>query len=674
MLFVCLLFTACGIITTSDAFSGYANTGLWTVMLLFVVALGIEKTGCLTPITKLLTKTSTAGIKTSVNQVVTPSPLTYYTLGVPVGILSAFLNNTPIVAMLIPPILQFCRRQGFSPSKFMIPLSYFTILGGTITLIGTSTNLVAYSLANNSRPDVINPSTFGLFALAPVGIPVFLAGMLYVSIVGRTRLLPSRIRASVTVDESRDYVVIARVPFRETLQEDTGQGIELTEPKSSQVINQNVHALIRTGNFAKTDVAGLTIQSAGLRNLGSLFLFQIIRGEQIIPAPPPETVLIPGDKLFFAGKVNDVVEKLSPKGLLLESDEETQVDLRNLGDENVLYEAIVSPTNFQLLGKQVRDTEFRARYQSAILSVHRNGERLDEGIGEITLHAHDVLLVLGPNSFYSSHVSRHDDFSLVRPLQTVEPPFTLWKAFVALVALLVPIIISAVNLADFLMLLVFGASLLMVVRIISPEEARDCMSWEVFLAIGMSFGLGVAMTKSGAADLIASGLQGVSSSGGEAALMIVTYIITVIINALVTNNAACAIVWPIIDASLNLNPSYNVANWVTMLCFAGSADFSTPIGYQTNLMVYGPGGYRFLDYLQFGGPLQLLTGTVTIVLCLYKSYWWVAALILAVLNLVVIVLDLIRRYRANKEGQLVTPNDLTSSSFAPINVPGNVNV
>jgi di/tricarboxylate transporter len=172
MLFVCLVFTACGIITTADAFSGYANTGLWTVMILFIIALGIEKTGCLTPVTKLLTKASYAGTRSkNPNEVATPSHLTFYTLGLPVGILSAFLNNTPIVAMLIPPL--FSRRQGYSPSKFMIPLSYFTILGGTMTLIGTSTNLVAYSLANKSRPEIINPSTFGLFALAPVGIPVF---------------------------------------------------------------------------------------------------------------------------------------------------------------------------------------------------------------------------------------------------------------------------------------------------------------------------------------------------------------------------------------------------------------------------------------------------------------------------------------------------------------------
>jgi di/tricarboxylate transporter len=575
MLFVCLLFTACGVITTADAFSGYANTGLWTVMILFIVALGIEKTGCLTPVTKLLSKTSSVGTRSEdPNEVASPSHLTFYTLGLPVGILSAFLNNTPVVAMLIPPLLQFSRRQGYSPSKFMIPLSYFTILGGTMTLIGTSTNLVAYSLANKSRPEVINPSTFGLFALAPVGVPVFLAGLLYVSVFGRTRLLPSRIRASITVDESRDYVVIARVPLKSPTQEVAiEQGIEL---EAKTTINQHAQSLIRTGNFATPDVAGLTIQAAGLRNLGSLFLFQIIRGEQIIPAPPPETVLIPGDKLFFAGKVTDVVEKLSPKGLLLESDEETQVDLRNLGVENILYEAIVSPTNFNLLGKQVRETEFRARYQSAILSVHRDGQRLDQATGEIVLKAHDVLLVLGPNSFYSSHSFRHEDFSLVRPLQTVQPPFTLWKAIVALTALVVPIVISAINIADFLMLLVFGATILMVTRILTPEEARESMSWEVFLAIGMSFGLGVAMTKSGAADLIASGLQGVASSGGQAGLMIVTYIITVIINALVTNNAAVAVVWPIVDASLKLNPTFDVASWVIMLCMAGSADFSTP--------------------------------------------------------------------------------------------------
>ncbi|KAI9028023.1 citrate transporter-domain-containing protein [Hyaloraphidium curvatum] len=594
-----------GIITPADVLAGLANSGLATVMILFVIAFAIEKTGGLDVIVKILK----LGMKPEGGESLSSLILFYFKLGVPIGLLSAFLNNTPIVAMFIPVLADFAKVAGMSPSKLMIPLSYFTILGGTITKIGTSTNLVVYSLANRSMPEQINDDTFGLFALAIVGVPTFLAGVLYVTLLGPTKMLPKRIAPSITIESTREYIVTTVIP------------------KGHPLIGQTL---------------------VKLRHLKELFLVQIVRNYEdgspakILPAPPSTEILREGDTLYFAGSAEKFV-LLREHGLVVKEGAERDVDLNRLGEENVIYEAVISPhSSYISHSVSVKELEFRTKFGAAIIAVHRQGERINEPIGEIKLQAHDIVLLIGGHEFEEKHFHDHNNFSVVRRLNQVPPRRKLWQAVIAALALLVPIILSNLDIPvvgnqgtlDFNTCLWLGACVVLIAGCITPREARQSLSWEVYILIAMSFALGTAMQKSGAAQWIANGLTSITRN--SAGLLVATYFVTVVLNSILTNNAAVAVVWPIIDSAIRTT-GYDPIPFVLALCMAGSADFATPIGYQTNLMVWSPGGYRFYDYIVFGGPLQLLVAAVTIPICIWTTSWIIWTAVLGVLNVVLFV-------------------------------------
>ncbi|KAI9028024.1 hypothetical protein DFJ74DRAFT_515978 [Hyaloraphidium curvatum] len=595
-----------GIITPADVLAGFSNNGLATVMILFVLAFAIEKTGALDVVVKVLKLGQKTGAGASEFQSLV---FLFFKLGVPIGILSAFLNNTPIVAMFIPVMADFAKSSGISPSKLMIPLSYFTILGGTITKIGTSTNLVAYSLANRSFPTLVNDDTFGLFRLAVVGLPTFLGGLLYMSLLGPTKMLPNRIAPSIAVESTREYIVTTVIP------------------KGHPLIGQTL---------------------SKLRHLKDLFLVQIVRNYEdgspakILPAPPSTEILREGDTLYFAGAAEKFI-LLREHGLVVKEGAERDVDLNRLGEENVLFEAVISPHSAYISHSvSVKELEFRTKFGAAIIAVHRQGERINEPIGEIKLQAHDIVLLIGSHEFEEKHFHDHQNFSVVRRLNQVPPRRRLWKAIVSALSLFVPIILSNFDIPvvgnsrnmDFVSWLWLGACVVLITRCITPREARGSLSWEVYLLVAMSFALGTAMEKSGAAKWIAGGLTNVASS--QASLLVVTYFVCVLLNAILTNNAAVAVVWPIVDAALKTT-GYNPIPFVLALCMAGSADFATPIGYQTNLMVWAPGGYRFYDYTVIGGPLQLLVAAITIPICIWENTWIIWTVVFAVADLILLV-------------------------------------
>ncbi|KAI9002309.1 citrate transporter-domain-containing protein [Gaertneriomyces semiglobifer] len=615
MLGTVFTFVVLGIIDVKSATEGFANEGMLTVMVLFATSAAVASTGCLEPVRWLLTY-SPKGQKPSTS-------LVLYKLFIPIGALSAFLNNTPIVAMFIPVLQETAAKLKISPSKLMLPLSYAAIFGGTCTLIGTSTNLVAFSLAKKMRPDEINNETFGLFALGVVGMPAFLAGALYVAHVGPTRLLPNRIAVNDTILNPREFLFLAKVG---------------------------------------SSIAGKTIAAAKLRKLRDIFLVQIDRDGHVIPAPAPDTILGEGDILYFGGRVDAMDILRNIKGITIIPDEEQEIDLRRIKHENTIFEVIIANKS-PLVGEKVADLKFRTKYNAAIIAVHRDGERLHQALGQTILEAGDVLLLIAPDTFLTSNLPDHKTFSMIRQMKKIPPPRSYITAGLTASFLISAIVVSTVANISLLVCAIVATAAMLLIKAVTPEEARNSLSWEVLIVVAASFGLGNAMSKSGAANMIADGLIAASKPTGDIGLMICVYVLTVILNAILTNNAAVAVVFPIIDAACT-KQGLEFYPYLLILMMAGSADFATPIGYQCNLMVYAPGGYKFMDYFRFGLPLQVITGIVTIGVSASRRYWWLWTLILAIavaigiassLGMSLLTSVLRRRSRADSEETLPPP-------------------
>jgi di/tricarboxylate transporter len=548
---VCILVLV-GVIGPADALAGMSNEGMITVAVLFVVGAGVQQTGGVDWIAKRLfgrPKTALAAI----------SRLVFPTM-----FFSAFMNNTPLVAMLIPAVSDLSRRERIPASKLMIPLSYAAILGGTCTLIGTSTNLVVQGLWIKS-----NHEPLGMFDITWIGLPAALIGGLYV-IFAAYYLLPDRRPAISTQDDPREYTV---------------------------------EMLVQPGSL----LAGKSIEAAGLRHLPGLFLAEIEREGVVIPAVSPQEILHGGDRLLFVGNVESVVELQKIRGLAPATDEVFKLSAPR--PQRCLIEAVVSNT-CPFVGQTIRESRFRNHYNAVVVAVARNGERLHQKIGDIVLKPGDVLLVEAHPSFAEQQRSSRD-FFLVSAVENSSPPHHE-KALLATGLVAALVLLSAFEILPVLYAAFLVAGLMIVTKCLSVENARKSINWEVLLAIAAAFGLGKALEASGAAKDVASGLLDLAGKNPYLALAII-YFTTVTVTELITNNAAAALMFPFAMATatdLGVSP----LPFVIAIMMAASAGFATPIGYQTNLMVYGPGGYRFGDYVKVGLPLDILIGIVTITL------------------------------------------------------------
>jgi di/tricarboxylate transporter len=557
-----LIVLLAGIITSEEAFSGFSNEGMLTVAALFIVAAALRETGALDTIGGWVLGHS--GTERSALR----------RLSVSVTGISAFLNNTPIVAMFIPIITSWCHRNAVSPSRLLLPLSYLTILGGTCTLIGTSTNLVVQGLLNQATKGLppealanhpLRPMT--LFELTPVGVPYAIIGVIFLFTVGY-RLLPER----------KDFLEQLRQTAREYL-------VDLRiEPNCALV--------------------GRRVEDAGLRRLRGLFLIEIQRGDEIISPVTPDQLLEAGDLLTFTGAVSTIVDLERIPGLVPVADNEYESDpLQRRG--RVLCEAVVSSTS-PVLGKSIRDSGFRALYNAAVIAVHRGGERLQGRVGDIVLRPGDTLLLQTGAHFLSAH-RNNPEFYLVSGIEDSRP-IRHEKAALSIVLLVVLVTLMASGYVKIVTAAFLIAGLMVVTRCISMSVIRQTMDWQTLLTIGASFGLGHALENSGLVDVIAEGMVSrFKLLGDYGPLVCLTgiYIMTVVTTELITNNAAAVLMFPFAVAvaeQLGVSPR----PFVLAVAFAASASFLTPIGYQTNLMVYGPGGYRFTDFVRVGLPLTVL--------------------------------------------------------------------
>lgn len=541
-----------GVLSSTEAFAGFGNTGLMTVAVMFIVAGGI---------------TSTGGVQWIVQNVLgRPSHIrsAIFRVFAPVAGLSGFLNNTPVVATMIPAINTWCRRIDAAPSRLMIPLSYSAILGGTLTMIGTSTNLVV----NGQYQDLTGEPGFGLFAITLVGLPVAVVGGLFIIFV-LPRILPDR-RAPTASESLREFTVEVAV--------------DATGP-----------------------LVGKTIEQAGLRNLRTLFLVEIGRQGTVLSAVAGEETLLGNDRLVFAGDPDAIKDLLAIRGIQPSVGDKQQPTILESRPERRLVEAVVS-TNCDAVGRTLKDSRFRERYGAVVLAVSRNGQRIKGGLGSIRIEAGDSLLMEARPGFVSK-LQNSRDFLLISDLDVDRPRHD--KAGLAWSLLIAAVLAAATGLLSILDAGLLAAAGMLVTRCMTPAQALRTIDLPILITIGASLGLGAALASSGAANAIAELV--VSIAGDHPILLLVLIYVTVqMLTEMITNNGAAVIMVPIalsLTEQLGLAP----APYLFAVMMAASASFATPLGYQTNLMVYGPGQYRMTDFLKAGIPMNIIVGVTTVV-------------------------------------------------------------
>lgn len=542
-----------GILSPSEALSGFANSGLITVAAMFVVAAGLHSSGAI----DLLVDRVLGTPKTARGALSRMFP--------PVVLLSAFLNNTPVVATMIPAMQLWSRRIGVAPSKLMIPLSYCSILGGTVTLIGTSTNLVV----NGQYEALTGKPGFSLFAMTAMSLPVAVLGLAFIWFFF-PRWLPER-KEREAFGNLREFT------------------LEVTVAEKGPLV-------------------GKSILEAGLRHLERVYLVEIERSGMILTAVSSEQRLEGGDRLVFAGDTDAISDLLRVNGIIAspERGDESAAPLATDRAERRLVEVVVSP-HCSAIGEAIRDARFRSRYGAVVLAVARHGERVKGNLGTIKLTAGDTLLLEARPAFVSRQ--RHNkDFLLVNDTNNAPPRHD--RAVLAWVILAGIVGAAGIDLISMLNASLLGAGLMILFGCCSTDQAEKSLDLGVIITIAASFAAGAALEKTGVAAFLATNL--IELSGGRPWLLLVLVYATVsLLTEVITNNSAALLVLPIV---LNVTESagLNEVPFVFAVMMAASASFATPIGYQTNLMVQGPGGYRFRDFMKVGIPMNLFVGAVTV--------------------------------------------------------------
>ena len=537
-----------GIIPVEEALVGFSNEGMLTVAALYVVATGLNETGAIQFVIKKL-----LGYPKNLLQ-------TQARIISPVMVMSAFLNNTPIVASFIPALQDWTRKYRIPASKIMLPLSYAAILGGTCTLIGTSTNLIINGLLIAEEGVTLN-----IFEPALVGIPIAITGFMYLIVFGR-KWLPDSQSALSTFENTIEMMVREDSPL-----------------------------------------VGYTIENAGLRHLPNLFLVEIVRNETILAAVEPDEVLQANDRLIFTGMVESIVDLRHVQGLVPST--EQVFKLGSSQRDRYLVEAVVSQSN-PLRGKTVKEGEFRNHFGAVILAVSRGGERINKKVGNIVLKTGDILLLEAPRNF-SERYKSSNDFLLVSTLDKQGSPNykrskTAWSILFGMV------IAAALGWLSMFQASFLAAGVMLLTGCTRAETARSSIDWQVLIVIASALGIGNALQVTGIATSLAENFLSIAGQQPYLAL-IFTYIITWALTEMITNNAAAVLIFPFaISTAANLGVDF--MPFVMTIMFAASASFATPIGYQTNLMVLGPGGYAFGDYIKFGLPLNIVVAVVTIIL------------------------------------------------------------
>lgn len=541
-----------GVVEPEEALVGFSNSAVIAIAGLFVVAAGVRETGLVDRVVDVM-----FGAATSLRPVL--ARLTVFAAGS-----SAFFSNTAVVAISIPTVSRWAREQGVSPSKVLIPLSYASILGGLCTLIGTSTNVVASGLFRDSGMQGL-----GFFELTAVAGPLAVVGLAYLTFVA-PKIVPSR----------EDPTERAEKAVQEFVTE-----MKLDDP---------------------SPLVGQTVEEAGLRGVEDLYLVRIERETGFLSPVPPGERLAAEDRLTFAGALSRIMELRHLQGLRPAATGEPPEEEPGWA----LHRVVISPGS-PLVGTKVQEADFRARYGATVLAVQRRGERMGERIQEVVLRPGDTLLVEAGPDFEEAHHDSQDFFLITR---VAEHPERRRRKQRAAVALLVGMIVAAATEVLPLPIAAPAAGLgMLLTGCITPGEARRSIDWSVLVAIGSAIGIARALDVSGADALLGQGVGALAGLFGEWGLLLGIFVGTVVLTELIINQAAVALVFPVVltaAAAQGLDPR-PLALTATI---AASLSFSTPLNYTTNLMIYGPGNYRFSDFTRVGLPLQLLLGVTAVTL------------------------------------------------------------
>ena len=557
------------IVPVQDAIAGFAHPAVLMIAALFVVAAGLQETGGMAALAQRLLGRP----KTILGAQLRLMP--------PVALMSAFMNNTPIVAMYLPIVSDWARKLRISPSKLFMPLSFAAILGGKITYIGTASNIVVMGLylayVRGGPPwlsdlGVTEPSAQTRFwGIASIGIPSTIAGIALILLTSRW-LLPQRKPAQPVTEEARKYKV------------------EMVVQDDSPIV-------------------GKTIEEAGLRHLPGLYLTEIEREAQVLPAVSPDERLQANDRLGFVGILESVVDLRKIRGLAPATDQVQKVTAGRR--QRTLVEAVVARES-PLVRRTIRETRFRTIYNAAIVAVHRHGQHVKAKIGDIVLQPGDTLLLDTHAGFVTTY-RNSDDFYLVSTVEGSRPVRheRAWLALgivgalvIMLIATPIPPVVAAL----------VCAMAMVGTRCITGTIARNAINWQVLIVIAAAMGLGEALKETGAATTIAHHIMNVCDAlhiaGNPHAMLFVVFLLAAIFSQLVTYIGAAVLMFPITMATAQ-DLAVNPEPFVLVLMAAAGSSYMSPVSYQTNLMVYGPGGYRFLDYARLGAPLTLLVAVIS---------------------------------------------------------------
>lgn len=565
-----VILMASGILTDEETLAGFSNKGMITVGILFLVSEGVSQAG-------VLNRLAQTYLPRKRRKMVFLIPW----IMVPVSVLSAFLNNTPVVIIFAPIIKKWTEKLNLSSKKFLIPLSYATIFGGMCTLIGTSTNLVVHGLILENGYE-----GFSMFELAKVGGFIAVAGTIYLSVAGNKLLPGERILFNAKCStEYKDY------------------SYDLIIPENSSLI-------------------GTEFKNGRTKELKGLLIRSIERDGETTETSKGNFRILANDKLLVAGKSDRLNYILSNENVKLRG-----LDLvKNVPKSELKqYEAVISP-RFPGVGQTIPEFNFYEHYQAVVLSIHRNGERITSNIDNLKLKPGDNLVLLTTEKFILNW-GDSKIFYLTSYIRDYRTTGSFWKKWLSFIILLLMIIGSTVGefistpkeiTFDMFYFSAVAAVLLVWLKILPHQKYTKVISWDVLITIAFSFAISKALQNSGAAESIARSTIGIGHGLGPVGVLAAIYIITTIFTEIITNNAAAAIVFPIAMSAaqqLNVDPK----PFFVAIAIAASASFATPIGYQTNLIVQAIGNYKFRDYLKIGLPLNFLAFILSLLLI---PYFW----------------------------------------------------
>ncbi|MDP6533409.1 MAG: SLC13 family permease [Candidatus Marinimicrobia bacterium] len=540
-----------GYLTPAEAVSGLSNPAVITIACLFILSRAVQKTGALEYLVVRINSLASRSLSLG---------LSAYLLSI--AVLSAFVNNTAIVAIFMPITIRIAHRYKISPSKVLIPLSYAAIMGGTLTLVGTSTNLLVNSILTASGHEGLR-----MFEFTKYGMILLAAGLIYMMSVGY-KILPSR---TVTSSLTKSYHM----------------GGFLTEMKIG----------------SDSPLVGNTILSRGINRNYDVTVIDILREKSMITLNIRNTVLEAGDVLFVRGSLENFLRMKEVEKVNLLTDEKlTAAELQQ--ENNVLVEALITAKS-DLVGLNLLESNFRRRYGSFVLAIRREGSILREKIAKVILQAFDTLLVYGPREKIQE-LADSDSFIVLEEIEaTMKKSRFWWMSIVAVTAVVTG---AAFGLAPIMIAALIGWVVLLLFRVITPNESYQSIQWNVIILIAALIPLGHVIQTSGTAGWISESLLDFSmtfqADWQPYILLSLIYLITIILTEISSNAATAIIMSPIALASA-AQFGFDPRPFIFAVCFAASASFITPIGYQTNLMVFGPGGYKYKDYIRVGLPLAI---------------------------------------------------------------------